>query len=148
MVRELGDERRLAPRARGGRGGDDAGCARSGTSSTRCSAAAATPSRSWDARVLNEDYHVWLGLVDGRAVATATASVSDGFVGVYVVATRPEARGRGYGEAVTWAATLCRPELPATLQASDMGKRVYERMGYRTVTDFTVWVRSERAPRS
>jgi GNAT superfamily N-acetyltransferase len=104
-----------------------------------------TPEPLWDARVLSEDYRVWLGRVDGRAVATATASVSDGFVGVYVVATRAEARGRGYGEAVTWAATLSRPELPATLQASDMGKPVYERMGYRTVADFTVWVRSKRA---
>ncbi|HEU4356339.1 MAG TPA: GNAT family N-acetyltransferase [Actinomycetota bacterium] len=106
-----------------------------------------TPEPLWDARVLSDDYRVWLGLVEGRAVATATASVSHGFVGVYVVATRPEARGRGYGEAVTWAATLCRPDLPATLQASDMGRPVYERMGYRTVADFTVWVRPERSPR-
>lgn len=107
-----------------------------------------TPEPLWDARVLSEDYRVWLGVVDGRAVATATASVSDGFVGVYVVATRPETRGRGYGETLSWAATLCRPDLPATLQASEMGKPVYERMGYRTVADFTVWVRSERNPRS
>lgn len=106
-----------------------------------------TPEPLWDARVLSEDYHVWLGRVDGRAVATATASVSDGFVGVYVVATRPEARGRGYGESVTWAAALCRPELPSTLQASDMGRPLYERMGYRTVAEFTVWVRPERTPR-
>jgi len=60
------------------------------------------------------------------------------------VATLPEARGRGYGEAVSWAATLCRPELPATLQASSMGRPVYERMGYRSVADFTLWVRSHR----
>ena len=81
-----------------------------------------TPEQLWDARVLSEEYRVWLGLVDGRPVATATASVTDGLVGVYVIATRAEARGRGYGEALTWAATLCRPELPATLQASDMGR--------------------------
>ena len=46
---------------------------------------------------------------------------------------------RGYGEAVTWAATLCLPELPATLQASPMGRPIYERMGYRTIAEFTVW---------
>jgi GNAT superfamily N-acetyltransferase len=90
---------------------------------------------------LDERFRVWVGRVDGRAVATATASISDGFVGVFAVATTRDARGRGYGEALTWAATRCRPELPATLQASSMGRPVYERMGYRTVAGFTVWER-------
>lgn len=95
--------------------------------------------------VLGEDFRVWLGSVDGRVVSTATAFVSDGFVGVYAVATAEEARGRGYGEALTWEATMCRPDLPATLQASAMGRPVYERMGYRTVVSFTIWER-ERHP--
>ncbi len=90
---------------------------------------------------LGEDLRVWVGRVDGRPVTTATAYVADGFVGIYAVATSDEARGRGYGEAVTWAATLCRPDLPATLQASPMGRPIYERMGYRTVAEFTVWDR-------
>ncbi len=89
--------------------------------------------------LLGEDFRVWVGRVDGRPVATAAACIDDTFVGVYAVATIPEARGRGYGEAVTWAATTCRPELSATLQASPMGLPVYERMGYRTVAQFTVW---------
>jgi GNAT superfamily N-acetyltransferase len=88
---------------------------------------------------LDESFRVWVGRVDGRPVSTATAFVSDGFVGVYAVATSPEARGRGYGEAVTWAATLCRPDLPATLQASAMGRPIYERMGFRTIGNFMVW---------
>jgi GNAT superfamily N-acetyltransferase len=66
--------------------------------------------------------------------------------GIYAMATAPAARGRGYGEAITWAATLCRSDLPATLQASDMGLPVYTRMGYRTVAEFTVWDR-DRQPR-
>jgi len=102
------------------------------------------PEPAWDARILAEDYRVWLGRADGRPVATATAFVGHGFVGVYAVATLEVARGRGYGEAVTWAATLCRPDLPATLQASEMGKPVYERMGYRTATTFTVWQADRR----
>ncbi|MDP9327096.1 MAG: hypothetical protein M3P10_02695, partial [Actinomycetota bacterium] len=65
----------------------------------------------------------------------------------YGVATLAEVRGRGYGEAVTWAATRCRPSLPATLQASDMGKSVYERMGYRNMTTFDVWERADRSAR-
>jgi hypothetical protein len=88
---------------------------------------------------VRDDFRVWVGRVDGRPVTTATAVVAAGFVGIYAVATAAGARGRGYGEAVTWAATLCRPELPATLQASPMGRTVYERMGYRTVAEFTVW---------
>jgi len=90
---------------------------------------------------LGEDFRVWVGRVEGRPVTTATAYVADGFVGIYAVATTADARGHGYGEAVTWAATLCRPDLPATLQASPMGLPIYERMGYRTVAEFTVWER-------
>ena len=98
----------------------------------------------WDARVLSDRYRVWIGRVDGRTVTTATAFMSDGYVGVYAVGTLPEARGRGYGEALTWAATLCRPDLPATLQASEMGAPIYERMGFRTVASFNVWLRDHR----
>jgi hypothetical protein len=72
-------------------------------------------------------------------VTTATAFIDDVFVGLYAVATTRAARGHGYGEAITWAATMCRPDLPATLQASELGGPVYARMGYRTLADFTVW---------
>jgi GNAT superfamily N-acetyltransferase len=89
--------------------------------------------------VLADDFRVWVALVDGEAVATASAYVGDGFCGVYAVATHPAHRGRGYGEAVSWAATLARPDLEATLQASPMGRPVYERMGYRTIAEFAVW---------
>jgi hypothetical protein len=90
---------------------------------------------------LDDDLRAWVGRVDGRPVATSMASISNGFVGVYAVATARDARGRGYGEALTWAATRCRPDLPATLQASSMGRPIYERMGYRTIASFTVWER-------
>ena len=88
---------------------------------------------------LDDDFRVWVGRIDGRAVTTAAAYIADGYVGLYAVATTPDARGRGYGEAVTWAATLSRPELPATLQASPLGRPIYERMEYRTIAEFTVW---------
>jgi len=94
---------------------------------------------------LDERFRVWVGYSDDRPVATSSAYIDDRFVGIYAVATTFDARGHGYGAAVTWAATLCRPDLPATLQASQMGRPVYERMGYRTVASFTVWER-DRAP--
>jgi len=93
---------------------------------------------------LDERLRVWVGSVGDRPVTTATAYVDDAFVGIYAVATTSDARGHGYGEAVTWEATLCRPDLPATLQASTMGRPVYARMGYRTVAEFTVWERDRR----
>jgi hypothetical protein len=91
-----------------------------------------------------ESLAVWVGRVDGVPVSTASAYESDGFVGVYAVATAAAARGRGYGEALSWAAIAWRPGLPATLQASSMGRPVYERMGFRAVAEFTVWERPTR----
>jgi GNAT superfamily N-acetyltransferase len=90
---------------------------------------------------LDESFRVWVGYVEHRPVTTAAAYIDDRFVGTYAVATAPDSRGHGYGEAVTWAATLCRPEMPATLQASAMGRPIYKRMGFRTVAEFTVWER-------
>jgi GNAT superfamily N-acetyltransferase len=95
-----------------------------------------------------ETFRVWLGRVDGRAASIASASVSHGFVGVYAVATAPEFRGRGYGEALTWKVVTFRPDLPSTLQASPMGRPVYERMGYSVAATchcFTIERRSEAA---
>jgi hypothetical protein len=106
--------------------------------------ARAEPGSTLTSACLGDDFRVWVGRVDGRPVTTASAYIGDGFVGIYAVGTLRDARGRGYGEAVTWAATLCRPDLPATLQASPMGHPVYERMGYRVVAEFTVWERDRR----
>jgi hypothetical protein len=58
------------------------------------------------------------------------------------ISARPEARGRGVGAAVTWAATMADPTRPAMLIASDLGQPVYARMGYLRVTRFTLWVGS------
>ena len=53
----------------------------------------------------------------------------------------PEARGRGYGAALTWRATLADPTLPALLIATEEGRSVYERMGYTTLFRLTLWSR-------
>jgi GNAT superfamily N-acetyltransferase len=78
--------------------------------------------------------------VDGRAVSVAMSIVGCGVNHVEFVATLPAARGRGYGEAVTWEATLADPTIPAMLIATDMGRRVYERMGYVAITRWTFFV--------
>ena len=99
-----------------------------------------TPGSVADERALGA-WRIWIGYVDGEPVSTSAAVVSDGFVGVYAVATSPMARGNGYGEALTWAAIAADPDLPVTLQASELGERVYRRMGFETVGIFTIWSR-------
>lgn len=79
------------------------------------------------------------GVVDGRVVATglATANGPVGWLGAIVVAT--EFRGRGIGRAVT--EELCRRLRAAgcatlSLEATDAGRPMYERMGFRLVTHY------------
>jgi hypothetical protein len=43
------------------------------------------------------------------------------------------------GEAVSWAATLTAPALPAILLASDLGRPIYQRMGYLPLCRATMW---------
>jgi GNAT superfamily N-acetyltransferase len=82
---------------------------------------------------------VWVGYLDGRPVACSGAHVTEVCVDVEFVATHADVRGRGFGAAVTWAATLADPTKPAVLIASDPGQPVYERMGYMRLMRLTMW---------
>jgi GNAT superfamily N-acetyltransferase len=78
---------------------------------------------------------LYLGTLGGRPVCTSALCATGPVAGIYWVATLPEARGRGLGEAITWSAVRGGLELGcrfASLQASDMGRPVYERMGFAT----------------
>jgi hypothetical protein len=94
-----------------------------------------------DGGVLGGSTHFYTGFVAGRPVATAAGHVAAGVNLVEMVSTAHPARGCGYGEAVTWAATLVDPELPSVLLASDAGRPIYERMGFAAVTRWTMWHR-------
>lgn len=87
-------------------------------------------------------WHMWVGYVGDRPVATAAAWVDDRMQHVEWVSTRPEHRGNGFGEALTWRATVVDAAKPAALVASDDGRPVYERMGYLALTRFTLWIGS------
>lgn len=67
------------------------------------------------------------------------AAVSDGYTGVYGVATIPTMRRRGYGEALTKAAMNAAAHLPAALQSSQAGIPLYLKMGFREIAQFEVW---------
>ena len=63
--------------------------------------------------------------------------------GIGWVGTIESARRRGYAEAVTWAAVregFRRGAAFANLQASVMGRPIYERMGFLTLTEYRVLV--------
>ena len=86
---------------------------------------------------------IFVARVDGRAVACSLALVGAGAVGLYGVGTDPEARGRGYGSAVTQAGIDWGREQGADLailHATEMGEPVYRRLGFEAVTEVTQWV--------
>ncbi|MSO79002.1 MAG: N-acetyltransferase [Acidimicrobiia bacterium] len=87
-----------------------------------------------------ENWHMWVGQVDGETVGTAAGWVTDAHVDVEWISTMPSARGKRVGEALTWAATLVAPDKPAMLIASDLGQPVYERMGYLRLSRLTLWI--------
>jgi len=77
----------------------------------------------------------YLGCDDGEPVATSLLFTTGDVAGIYWVATASEQRGRGFGEALTWAAVRggrARGARLASLQASALGEPVYARMGFET----------------
>jgi len=81
----------------------------------------------------------FLGLLDGSPVATSALLTSTDVAGIYNVATIEAARGRGIGAAMTVAAVDAGAATGrdlAALEASTMGRPIYERLGFRHVADF------------
>lgn len=101
--------------------------------------------RIMDERILSDaSLRGWVAFAEGRAVGTSVAYLADGVVGVYLVAVDPQKRRQGLGEALTWRAALTDPAAPSTLQASELGRPLYERMGYVTALECATWVNTVR----
>jgi GNAT superfamily N-acetyltransferase len=105
--------------------------------------------QAWMEAIMSEDLvgtpgaSVYVGYTDGEPVTTGLGVRTGRTIGVYNIATIESARGRGYGTAMTvrivddGAAGGCDV---AILQATDMGKPIYERLGFRTVVEYSGYV--------
>jgi ribosomal protein S18 acetylase RimI-like enzyme len=103
---------------------------------------------SWFREVFNSDtvwdrFAAYVGYTGGVPVSTAAIVMGSGAAGVYNVATMPGYQRQGYGEAVMRYAledARARHGVEQTiLQSTPAGLRLYERMGYRTITTVAVY---------
>jgi ribosomal protein S18 acetylase RimI-like enzyme len=86
---------------------------------------------------------------DGRPVATVVSYDHDGDCSMWWVATVPEARGRGLAPGLMRRALADGRERGCevtTLQATKLGRPVYERLGYRSLGTIEMWERRRPAP--
>jgi GNAT superfamily N-acetyltransferase len=91
--------------------------------------------------------HAYVARLDSGAAATVVTRDLDGDCSVWWVATVPEARGRGLASGLmrrALAAGRERGREVTTLQATKLGRPVYERLGYRMLGAIEMWER--RAP--
>ena len=87
--------------------------------------------------------HVFLGRTADAAdpVAVSMAYVTSEVVGIYGVATVPDARGHGHATAMTLAALAVAPDRPAILQPSPAAYPLYRRLGFTDLGAYSHWTR-------
>jgi GNAT superfamily N-acetyltransferase len=88
------------------------------------------------------DCVVYVGYAGGDPVVSGLGWRTGRTIGVYSIATIQSARRRGYGAAMT-ARVVADGALAgcdaAALQASEMGRPIYERLGFRTVITYAAY---------
>jgi ribosomal protein S18 acetylase RimI-like enzyme len=77
-------------------------------------------------------------------VTTAATTITDDAIGLYSVATMPQHRRSGYAETIMRQvideAYRNRGVHRTVLQSTSSGLALYERMGYRIITNFDVYI--------
>ncbi len=95
------------------------------------------------AGLLAENVTAFIVYLGSEPASIAMTIVSHGVAGIYWVGSVERARGLGLGRAVTVAATNAgfeRGAEIASLQASPMGRPIYEKLGYETVFDYRLLI--------
>jgi GNAT superfamily N-acetyltransferase len=86
---------------------------------------------------------IYVGYAAGVPVTSGLGARTGRTMGIFNIATVPDARKRGFGAAMTDRIALDGRALGcdvAVLQASEMGRPIYERLGYRTVIQYVGYV--------
>ena len=95
--------------------------------------------RSWSG-----GYRAWVGYVNGEPVVSTACFIAAEVMGVYSVGTMPGWRRRGYAEQlmrIVLGEISRETGIERTiLQSTTEGFRMYQRMGYRRVTQFSIFL--------
>ena len=86
---------------------------------------------------------VYVGYTEGEPVVSGLGWRTGRTVGVYSIATIESARRRGYAAAMTARVVADGADAgcdAAALQASEMGRPIYERLGFRTVVEYAAYI--------
>ncbi len=100
------------------------------------------------------EYHGFMAMVQGAPVAIVALVRAGGVIGVYSLGTMPEYRHKGYGEALLRAAAAefqstaesqskvdgVNLKEPFVLESTEAGYPLYRKLGFRDVTNFTVYL--------
>jgi ribosomal protein S18 acetylase RimI-like enzyme len=95
-----------------------------------------------DALIGDASQRVFVAIVEDRVVGAGESAIAHGVLGVFGIATIPSFRRRGIAGALTSSLIQDRAgdaDL-AVLQSSRLGYGVYERLGFRTMSTWEVWV--------
>jgi ribosomal protein S18 acetylase RimI-like enzyme len=97
------------------------------------------PERAWKGA-----YRGFVGMVKGRPVSIVAIVASADSLGIYSLATMPENRHCGYGEALLRAAVASEQKRTGiqqlVLQSTEAGYSLYRHLGFRDVAKFSVYL--------
>ena len=88
-------------------------------------------------------YRGFMGVVDGAPVSIIALVRAGGALGIYSLGTMPEHRHKGYGEALLRGVIgkyKSDAQEQLVLESTEAGYRLYRRLGFRDVTNFTVYL--------
>jgi GNAT superfamily N-acetyltransferase len=97
------------------------------------------PERAWQGA-----YRGYIAALKGRPVAIIATVETPGALGIYSLATLPEFRRQGIAEALLRAVVERQEQTSGpraiVLQATELGYRMYRRVGFRDVAKFSVYL--------